>query len=235
MKNNLDFFEEFKKTDEYKKVDKVVSNLIVTGMLERFRNNCIGASDIIQNYLSDVGIDSRVIECTLSIISHSQDGEIFYFLGYDGIIKSGEIDTHVVVVTDTKVPMLIDMSISHILPSDSKFVFQPLNGVDNVLSSYNFNDTSLTYRNKQHVKFPALHQKTLLQKINEERKQKETFSFLKIMIGVAIAISILNFSLNMFQIVLRLHLTEPHNGTVFKWSNSSNIENQTLETLPQSH
>jgi hypothetical protein len=202
--------EEWQKTEEYKKVKGVVDSLVKTGMVQRFSGNCIGASDLLHNYLSDVGIESKLVEVKLSFLFERQNQQGFYFLGYDSILaNNNEIDTHLIVITETSVPMLIDMSISNFLTKEKPIVFERLNVNDvSILAKYDYGSVKLTYRIKENVKLPSLHQKTVLQKIVEERKNKETLKFLKFMVVFSVTITSINFIINMSLIGLNLHQIE---------------------------
>jgi hypothetical protein len=199
--------EEWHKTDEYKRIKSVIDNLVKNGMVDRFRGNCIGTSDLIHNYLTDVGIDSKLVEVKLSMLFEHQNQQGFYFLGYDSILSNNnEIDTHVVVLTETSVPMIIDMSISHLLPKDKPFVFERVNMNDvSVLSTYDYGTVKLTYRTKENIRLPSLHQKTVLQRIVEDRKNKESMKFLKFMVVFSVTVTSINFIINMSLIGLNLH------------------------------
>jgi hypothetical protein len=199
--------EEWHKTDEYKRIKSVIDNLVKNGMVDRFRGNCIGTSDLIHNYLTDVGIDSKLVEVKLSMLFEHQNQQGFYFLGYDSILSNNnEIDTHVVVLTETSVPMIIDMSISHLLPKEKPFVFERVNMNDvSVLSTYDYGTVKLTYRTKENIRLPSLHQKTVLQRIVEDRKNKESMKFLKFMVVFSVTVTSINFIINMSLIGLNLH------------------------------
>lgn len=204
--------EDWHKTEQYKKIQTVMNNLVQTGMIERFSGNCIGASDLIQNYLNDVGIHSKLVEVKVSFIYKQDGAEGFYFLGYDNLLKNpSDIDTHVVVITETDVPMVIDASISHLLPfpKDKLYICERINVNDlEIMATYDYGVVKLTYRIKGNLRIPSLHQKTILQKEVETRKHREMLRALKVLVWVSIGITGINFTINMTLIGLNLHQIE---------------------------
>jgi hypothetical protein len=98
------------------------------------------------------------------------------------------------------------MSISHLLPKDKPFVFERVNMNDvSVLSTYDYGTVKLTYRTKENIRLPSLHQKTVLQRIVEDRKNKESMKFLKFMVVFSVTVTSINFIINMSLIGLNLH------------------------------
>jgi hypothetical protein len=170
---------------------------------EKLAGNCIAASDIVQSMLYDQGVDSEIIECTLSVYGRSEKNDPIYgFVGYDkvgGICaqEPNSIDTHVVVVTKTEPPMLIDFGIKHRLPADTRFICDELNSVDpKVISRFQINNLQYTYRIKERIRLPAIHQKSLQQRANESTETNKKISYLNKIVMLALGGAVLNFITN---------------------------------------
>ena len=120
---NIDSNADIFKSPEVVKITEIVDKLFSSGMAVNFAHNCIAASDILQASLYSMGIKSKIVEVQLNVFRQDANGENDYlYIGYDSVSFPDQIDTHVVVVTDTTVPMLIDLSLGHILPKDKNIV-----------------------------------------------------------------------------------------------------------------
>ena len=116
--------------DYYIKIKEIIDDLIHSGILRFGSGYCLSMSDVILKLLHKEGINAQLVECNLMVMMKSPPGLIL--VGYKGFmdntLNSGQkIDNHVVCITKTKIPILIDLSISHI---DSKisFICEPILG-----------------------------------------------------------------------------------------------------------
>lgn len=191
---------------ELEKVKQALDRLCQSeDVVYRLHGNCIGASDIVQNLLSFYGIESRVVECQLFAIKENKDMKEFCFVGFNSIgLNPANVDTHVVVITETEEPLLIDASIGHLLSEKEKILVKKLQPqLNDVFGKYIIDDISFTYSIKKNIKLPALHQKTLLDRINEDRVIKEKVNFITKAVIILASISVINFSLNSILILLK--------------------------------
>lgn len=195
---------ELKSIPEYFKIVGVIESLLQAGTLQKLQGNCVVAAELICSLLDGLGIKSRIVECQLTITKNSDPIEL-YFIGFDNIGFKGELDTHLVVVTQTDIPILVDASIGHFLPTDRPVVIEKCSDhATKNIALIEFDSYILNYQYKNSIKLPSLHQKNILQRIQYETNIERTLKFLKLfVIGVA-AFSIINFILNWTLIILKM-------------------------------
>lgn len=189
-------------------VKQVIDSLWEGGIIQRGAGYCLGMSDIIQKLLESKGVKSKILECKLIVLKKNPPG--IHLIGQNGMFSAGnldksqtKVDTHVVVITDTKIPMLIDTSIGHV--SDKiPYVCGEINGKENVLAQYNIDDTEWVYLKKPIEVLPELHQKSLIDRIRTDVDVAKSIKFLKIIVTCIIGMSLINFTLNVTTIVLKL-------------------------------
>lgn len=193
---------------DFPKVKQVIDSLWESGIIQRGSGYCLGMSDIIQKLLEGKGVKSKIVECKLIVLKKNPPG--IHLIGQDGIFSEGnldksqtKVDTHVVVITDTKIPMLIDTSIGHV--SDKiPYVCGEINGKENVLAEYKVDDSEWVYLRKPVEVLPELHQKSLLERIKTDVNVANTLQFMKYIVIALIAMSLINFTLNITAIILKL-------------------------------
>ena len=188
-------------------IQSIINSLWVSGIIPRGAGYCLGMSDTLLKLLERKGIKCKLIECKLIVLNKNPPG--MHLVGQEGSLSfnnlsnQNQIDTHVVLVTETSIPMLIDTSIGFI-NKDIPYICGPLNGKDDVLAEYNKNDSEWIYLRKELEILPELHQKSLLERIKTDAKVEKTLNFMKIIIICIICMSIINFSLNITAIILKL-------------------------------
>jgi hypothetical protein len=190
----------------YQQIRKLLNNLSSSNVLPKLQGQCIAAADLVQNLLYQHGIHSKILEVQLTATKHYPDGNTeFVFVGYDNLMNPGQVDTHLVVITETDIPLLIDVSIGHILQGSSEnIVLKTLNTSDLFLADYRIDDVQLTYTIKKSIRLPNLHQRTLIDRMIEERKIKETIYWLKILTITGLGIGVFNILANATIIMLKL-------------------------------
>lgn len=168
----------------------------------RLAGNCIAASDIVQSMLYDQGVDSEIIECTLTIGGYDIPNQPAYaFIGYDkidGVTKNPSgIDTHVVVITKSEPPMLIDFGVRHRLDATHNHVCVEVNSVDpRIITEAKLGNLNLVYRIKERIKLPAIHQKSLHQRATESQETHDKLSYLDKMLKFVAGAALINFVTN---------------------------------------
>ena len=193
---------------QFPDIKRVIDSLWESGIIQRGSGYCLGMCDIIQKLLESKGVGSKIVECKLIVLKKNPPG--IHLIGQNGIYSQEEIsrgqvkvDTHVVIITDTKIPMLIDASIGHV--SDKiPYVCGEVNGKDNVLAEYKIDDSEWVYLKKPVEVLPELHQKSLLERIRTDVDVAKSIKFLKIIVTCIIGMSLINFTLNITAIVLKL-------------------------------
>jgi hypothetical protein len=99
--------------------------------------------------LTQQGIENQIIECQVSICWTENGIPNFQFVGFDNQAFPGQVDTHTIIITKTEVPLLIDLSISHHLPSNHPFVIEKLNSnVEKTLAEFKFENYVLTHQKR---------------------------------------------------------------------------------------
>lgn len=198
--------EELKNLEEYQVVCGVIENLISTGLGKMGEGYCISVSDIVYNILSQNKIKCHLMEVQLSIVDQLTNET--RMIGHETSFHQNsheKVTTHVVVVTDTKVPMLIDLSIAHRLPQGYQCIIEKAEDVGNkVLSTFEFENIGFIYQEKkQGIGIPSLHQVSILdrmatdQKIFQEVKQLKTLNI----IGIGLSIfALVNVLLKIFEV-----------------------------------
>ncbi len=192
-----------KSNDVLTKINRVVENLDKTGVLDRLNGSCIAAAEIVQNLLHAEGINSRLQECT-AIITQK---EKFALVGYDNFLSGpGQVDTHMVVITQTEVPLLIDLSMGYIMNKPKLSIISPLvvSSDPEIITSHNIEDLIVTYRVKRNPRLYNVHQKTLVERLQTEAKLISDMSIMKKFIYVAIGFGLVNFIINMTLLTLKV-------------------------------
>lgn len=195
------------KTPQYHKIKSIVDKLKNTNRLMNFAGNCVSTADIMQHLISHVGIPCKIIECQACLIRNDGQTQDYMFVGYDDRQYPGQIDTHVVVITTDDSPLLIDMSLAHLLPKDRPYIVERVRKNDdpNVISEFNLENITITYTEKKMIKLPSIHQKNLLDRIMNDQKMNSTIKTLRAFVMCAVALGLVNFTLNILLIVLRLY------------------------------
>lgn len=192
------------KSPIYYKVVELLGKLQASEVLQRMAGNCITASDMIQTMLTQSGIECETVEVQ-TCINRTGEQMDFYFVGYDGTNYPGQIDTHMVVITRTDPSIIIDVSISHLLPEEHPYIVERVtnNSLDNI-GDYEFDNVKVSYQRKKIIRVPSLHQKTMLERIKAEHETEKTIKMLKWLVVGALVFGGVNFIFNSVLILLRL-------------------------------
>lgn len=206
MPHELTMDSELLKSPRYHKIKDIVKKLSQVTSPEQFAGNCISTADIVQHLVSHAGIKCKIVECQVCMIRNDGETQDFLFIGFDGRSYPGQIDTHTVVITEDEEPLLIDLSLGHVMPKDKPFIVEKLNGSKlGVIAEFNIGNINITYTEKKSIRLPAVHQKTLLQRIVNEQQMSKNLDRLKIFVICAVTLGLINFTLNVVLIVLRLY------------------------------
>jgi hypothetical protein len=188
---------ELQDTKYYQDTLKIVKELWDGGVIQRGAGFCYSMSDLARIMLTQKGIPCRLAECKITIMSN--DPPNLVLMGHDGLLHGGkstnpgDVDTHIVVVTETEIPMIVDLSISHIRPDVPYIVERITQGItEDVLADIQYSGSRWTYYIKESISIPSIHQQSIIQRIQTDRKVKKDIGWLKILIIAAISISSLN-------------------------------------------
>ncbi len=178
---------------EYQRVYETVKELWQSGIIQRGTGYCLSMSDMIMTILRQKGIDSHLEECKLTIIGVEPPG--LMMVGHTGLFKHNrtpdDLDTHIVCVTDTKIPILIDLSIGG-MRAEIPFVCERANGEKNTIGEYDFGRSRWVYQRKEQPRLPQQHQLSVTERINTDRWVNRNIGLLKILVIVSITVSLFN-------------------------------------------
>jgi len=194
------------KTPEYHAIQELIKKLDERGVTKNFAENCIASVDIMQASLNNIGIRSRVVEVQLSLFRNIESATDYYFVGYNNATFEGQIDTHVVLITETKIPFLIDMSLGHLMPKDNPYLVLPITEKSDTLGhilEYTIDNILVNYSYKKDPKLIKIHQKSVVDRILEDSKTQDSLKLLKILCTTSIALGCVNFALNIILIILK--------------------------------
>lgn len=183
----------------FKTIKMVVDNLYNSGMIESGSGYCLSMSDIVLKLLHKEGIKSKIIECNLMVTLKNPPG--LYLMGYPGFTPNNYdsekmMQTHIVCVTETEVPILIDLSVSHI-DKNIPYICAPiLKSYEHTnLSEYDFETSTWTYTEREdtNIELPKLHQRSILDRIKTDQKVSKEINFIKILLVILFIVSSSNF------------------------------------------
>jgi len=157
-------------TEYFKIVKGVVDGLRKSGMTEAGSGYCLSMSDIVLKLLHKEGIKARLVECNLMVTLKNPPG--LFLMGYPGFNQNNYtadkmLQTHIVCITETEIPILIDASVSHIDKSIPYICAPLLKNYDHAnISEYDFETSTWTYTEKEDtdIELPKLHQLGLILK-----------------------------------------------------------------------
>jgi hypothetical protein len=177
-----------KEKEEIDQVREVIQYLWDDGMIHRGTGHCIAMSDIVQKLLLHHGIDSYLQECSLMI--HKKNIDDLMLVGYsmakvyDPI---NQVKTHVVCVTKTKKPILIDLSVYNFV-DDVPYICEYLDS-NSVVDKFEFPNANFIYTKKySDYQLPLLHERSIINRIETDKK---IFNNFKIINTILIFISII--------------------------------------------
>jgi hypothetical protein len=190
---------------DFDKVLEVLGSFKDTGTLARMSGNCIGACEMLGIFFQEKDIRTYTAEAQVFV----KRGSNYAFVGFDSILPAEQIDTHTVLVVLLEVPILVDVSIPYALSETHPILVERLNGGDSAdsLGKYEFEDVSVIYQVKKNLRLPNNLQKNLLQTVLRDSKTLEKVDNLKILLYITAAGTLINFTLNMILIILKvIHL-----------------------------
>lgn len=176
-------------------IKQVLSEFVENNGLTLGQGYCISTTDMISSSLRHRGIKSKMIEVTLTYSVTTTDGKLITdFVGFEDIPQPGKIDTHVVLITETTPPYLIDGSIQHMMPPNVHAVVEEIVVNSDVLLHTKFENYGIqvTYKLKAQQKVPVLYQKSIIDRIQTDAKIFNNLKLLKILIVIALVLGSVN-------------------------------------------
>jgi hypothetical protein len=181
---------------DYHTVMEIVQSLWEGQVIQRGGGFCLSMADMIRTLLLQKGIVSHLVECKLTVMSKDPPG--LTLIGHDNLIaRTGninEMDTHVVTVTDTDPPMIIDLSIVH-LRENTPYIVERVNinyDDTNQLAQLEWGNDTWIYQKKPVSQLPQIYQQSIVDRFLTDRRIFKTLKIMSILITVALTISLLN-------------------------------------------
>lgn len=199
-----------------KTIEDLIENLNQQGILARGAGYCFSMSEMLQTMLTQKSIESRIVEVKLTVMS--QDPPLYRAIGHDDLSNHNEIDTHVVVITETEPPYLIDSSIFHLLQPFKQipYILAPLDmddiGGKKLILDHEVQESKWLYEEKPNPKMPAIHQQNLLARMNNDRVVKGQLRWLKVLVSVALVIAVLNTGRGYYDFYQKYIITDNNYG-----------------------
>lgn len=180
----------------YSTIASVLTKLSRHGVIVMGVGNCISMSDIVRTALKHKGIESRLVEVSATFTLYDKQPSALRFIGFDEVTNPGEIDTHVVIITETETPYLIDASIMHYLPTGVPVLVEPIvkkfTNDPRILIDSDFQDYKIkvTYLQKRKQSVPVLHQESIIERIQTDEKIFKSIDYLTKLNYVGIVLGI---------------------------------------------
>jgi hypothetical protein len=197
---------------DFDKVQEIIQELWEDGLIQRGRGHCYSMSDIIHKLLFHHGIDSYLQECQLMVAK--KDISDLMLIGYsmaDNISDSvTQVKTHVICITKTKEPILIDLSVYGIV-NDVPYICEKIDkDVKNLTSKFTFPDGSFIYSKKStNYQLPQLHERSIIDRIETDNKIFSNIKYIKIFLCVLFVVSSVNLTRGFVDFYLTFVHTHP--------------------------
>jgi hypothetical protein len=195
LKDHFPEDKKFENSKEYMIIKNMIIEMWQSGIIARGSGFCLSMSDMIKKILAIKGVPSEIIECDL--IAFNKSNPSMSLIGHDRLTVGSyeNIDSHVVCIAGSENKFIIDLSIFHFKDLTEKyFIFHELENCDeSSLCSFESNNVIWNYNVKKYPKLPELHQKSILDRINTDKKIFSNISILNKFMILIFAITTLNF------------------------------------------
>lgn len=173
-------------------VKSVVNELWKDGIVQRGHGRCIAISDVVQKLLLHYGIQSYLQECSLLI--KRKDVDDLILIGYPGaeaFDSVEEVKTHVVCITKTKKPILIDLSIINFAPG-VPYVCEYIDG-NGMVEKFDYRHATFFYSKKYETQqLPELHERSIVSRIKTDNQIFANIKYIKLGLLVVALMSSVN-------------------------------------------
>lgn len=198
---------------KYQLIFDCIQQLWARQLLVNAAGNCVSVSAMLQHQLQSLGIESIMYECKLMVTESDAQGLRYSFVGYEQSSmhrRDGILDTHVVVITtDTRRQILIDLTVDHVLPRGKHWVIEPVIALNSpVILDCDLGTHQLTYSSVQGLKLPELHETGVLERIRRDREMRSQLKLLKIVLFTVCVLTVANLFMNTSQLMFRMDLIE---------------------------
>jgi hypothetical protein len=183
---------------EYQKIRITLDRLEQSGVIRMGSGWCISMSDMLYTLLKQQGIQARLVECQLIMTKTDPDSRITYNMVGSGTGHGvdGYVDTHLVVVTKTDPPLVIDSSITHLLDGDGVTVVAEARqqAADRIFCEFTHriqgSETHFAYQEKILQQVPLVHQSSVIDRIMTDQEIFSNIRTLKRLNYIGIGLSL---------------------------------------------
>ena len=178
-----------------KTIEKVINELDADGLILTGQGFCFAMAEIVQTKLAEKNINSRLVECQLTIIQKSPPALKLVGHSLKSQATPDQFDTHMVCVTETNPAFLIDLSIGYrlVIPASAE-----ASGIiaESTEASGNIR---LLYRQKETPSFPPILNQNIVSRIKSDLEMRRTVNWLKALVIGLLVISTLNAARGLYE------------------------------------
>jgi len=180
--------------EDIKWILEVINDMMLSGTIESGVGYCLAMSDLLQKLLQCNNIESELVECSLAIIDSNFSPPNLTMIGYENKtkIEKNKMQNHVVLVTKTKTPLLIDLSVFDIVKNVPYAIGIVKENKSIQLASLVINNAVFKYSKKPTSSIPYLHQQSITNRIELDNKITNNFNKIQKLIAVLFVISSVN-------------------------------------------
>jgi hypothetical protein len=108
------------------------------------------------------------------------------------------------VVTTTEPPVLIDASLGDAVSEDNRIIVRALEELDpEIIGEFQIDTAKVTYTVKKRTRLPELHQKTLIQRILEQKSQSKRNAFVNRFLWAIAVLTAFNLAANTMLLTMK--------------------------------
>lgn len=172
-------------------IEEVVAQLVREGVVQHGHNYCFATSELVQYMLAQQGINSHLVEVELTMLRRTPPG-IKLVGSDDGPAGSNSLASHMVTVTETEPPYLIDLSLG------AQMVLEMRQQEHDVIATSDDGNVKMIYKEKPYPKYPEITHRNILARIEQDRRQQTTITWLKRLLTIVLLVSSFNFAVRMW-------------------------------------
>jgi hypothetical protein len=178
---------------ELNKIKEIIKDLWDDGLIQRGSGHCVAMSDIIHKLLLHHGMESYLQECSLMIYKTNVDDLILVGYSLAEVNDSvNQVKTHVVCITKTEKPILIDLSVYNFVDG-VPYICEYLD-TDSPVSKFNFPNGKFIYTKKYtNYQLPQLHERSITNRIQTDNKIFNNFKKINIALIIIFIVTTTNF------------------------------------------
>lgn len=199
-----------KSNSEYEeKIFTLIEILQKSGTVYRSSGHCLGISSMVMGMLSEFGVKSRLVECSLTAIDRTRNHLQFVGQKTDEETfvdeKTNSVNTHVICITETETPYILDLSIGYI-NQEIPFICRPIeeHQVKNEknIATFDFGNSLWIYNIRENSLLPTVYEKSILDRIVTDIKIDKKINLINkflLCIGIVTSLNFFRGSFDFYQ------------------------------------